>query len=365
MKIMDHIKKYKEYLNNNFWKWFGDSKVVDEHGNPLIVHHGTPSTFDIFKPSKSVGTHGETDQIEGMYFTDNIDGASFFSLIDNDSRYLKSVYLSLQNPYITEGISELKEELKINKLSEVSNKLKTLGYDGIIIERGFYAKGGPYKKFIAFNSNQIKSATDNNGNFSLNNKSILENNKNLNNNFWKWFGDSKVVDEHGKPQIVYHGTYGDFDDFKNPIKAVTTNIKTEQPIFFTTDIDTATSYSIAKNGSIMPCYIRITKPFSYNTLSEEEVDNYENYIYDKLKEKDNVDDLVYHWMYQFRIGSWGIMEDPNTIEFAKNNNYDGIITKEMGATNFGVFNPNQIKSATANNGNFDINKNSILENKNG
>ena len=32
-------------------------------------------------------------------------------------------------------------------------------------------------------------------------------------NFWKWFGDSKVVDEQGRPLIVYHGTNQDFDEF--------------------------------------------------------------------------------------------------------------------------------------------------------
>ena len=28
----------------NFWNWFGDSKVVDENGKPLVVYHGTEST---------------------------------------------------------------------------------------------------------------------------------------------------------------------------------------------------------------------------------------------------------------------------------------------------------------------------------
>ena len=25
-------------------------------------------------------------------------------------------------------------------------------------------------------------------------------------NFWKWFGDSKVVDDQGRPKVLYHGT---------------------------------------------------------------------------------------------------------------------------------------------------------------
>jgi len=31
--------------------------------------------------------------------------------------------------------------------------------------------------------------------------------------FKRWFGDSKVVDENGKPLVVYHGTNRDFDAF--------------------------------------------------------------------------------------------------------------------------------------------------------
>lgn len=26
-------------------------------------------------------------------------------------------------------------------------------------------------------------------------------------NFHKWFGDSKAVDDKGRPQVLYHGTY--------------------------------------------------------------------------------------------------------------------------------------------------------------
>jgi hypothetical protein len=38
--------------------------------------------------------------------------------------------------------------------------------------------------------------------------------------FKAWFGKSKVVDEDGKPRVVYHGTTGDFDTF-DPAKATT------------------------------------------------------------------------------------------------------------------------------------------------
>ena len=39
----------------NFWKWFGDSKVVDDQGRPLVVYHGTDVTFDEFSRDKIGG----------------------------------------------------------------------------------------------------------------------------------------------------------------------------------------------------------------------------------------------------------------------------------------------------------------------
>lgn len=168
--IDEYLKENQNNLNDKFWKWFGGSKVVYGSGNPLVVYHGSSTTFDIFKPSKSIGNQGESDQIEGMYFTDNKDGASFFSLTDDD-RYLRSMFLSLKNPYMVIDNNTLKKELNVEKFSEVNKILKTLGYDGLIMERGFYANGGPYKLFLAFYPNQIKSI-DNDGTWDINDNNI-------------------------------------------------------------------------------------------------------------------------------------------------------------------------------------------------
>ncbi len=31
-----------------FWKWFGNSAIVDSRGEPLIVYHGAPDVRGIF-----------------------------------------------------------------------------------------------------------------------------------------------------------------------------------------------------------------------------------------------------------------------------------------------------------------------------
>ena len=56
-----------------FKKWFGNSKIVDKNGNPLIVYHGTDTTdnFDTFD-KKRIGWHDYGYFGEGFYFTKNI-----------------------------------------------------------------------------------------------------------------------------------------------------------------------------------------------------------------------------------------------------------------------------------------------------
>jgi len=44
-----------------FRDWFGDSKVVDENGEPLVVYHGTNGLFDEFSHSSDIGFHFGTE----------------------------------------------------------------------------------------------------------------------------------------------------------------------------------------------------------------------------------------------------------------------------------------------------------------
>lgn len=66
----DRIAKSKEALTN-FWKWFGDSKVVDKQGRPLVVYHGTNIEFDKFDINKAGLTTEAESSLYGFYFTDS------------------------------------------------------------------------------------------------------------------------------------------------------------------------------------------------------------------------------------------------------------------------------------------------------
>ena len=73
-----------------FKKWFGDSKVVDEDGKPLVVYHGSGSQFTVFDGGK-LGNTGAESAKGGFYFTDNKSLARLHarSAVKNSDFFLK------------------------------------------------------------------------------------------------------------------------------------------------------------------------------------------------------------------------------------------------------------------------------------
>ena len=140
------------------------SKVVDENGEPLVLFHGTPNKFSEFKSSLNIGTHGENDQLEGIYFTDNREVAEWYTPFQNDD-FVKSVFLNFKNPYFSDSVKTLKDNFKSNTQSGLSDKVKKDGFDSILLKKGFQTLGDQ-KLYLAFEANQIKSATGNIGTFS-------------------------------------------------------------------------------------------------------------------------------------------------------------------------------------------------------
>jgi len=169
----------------NFWKWFGDSKVIDAEGRPLVVYHGTTKEddeipFSVFDRGEFGSHFGTLEQAEKR--------ANKFSMIKSiktPSPFMYEVYLKIENPIYS--ISDTRDwednfelERVLHKSGSLSNdeaksigwnmdtnyiktELSDLGYDGVKYDNSFEGKG---KSFIIFDSNQVKSATGNNGSFS-------------------------------------------------------------------------------------------------------------------------------------------------------------------------------------------------------
>lgn len=98
--------------SSNFKKWFGDwesgincSKVVDNKGLPLIVHHGSKNEFNEFK-SKYMGSTG-TAIGQGYYFTTDKDYAKGFG------ENVKSFYLNIRKPLSGDDLTLTARDIKL------------------------------------------------------------------------------------------------------------------------------------------------------------------------------------------------------------------------------------------------------------
>jgi len=98
-------KLVREALNDNFWTWFGNSKVVDENSNPLICYHGTSKgTFIEFKPKSGSKSKAKQQADIGSHFSIDKDYASGYAGEKKNSKTYE-VYLKIENPlYINQMI---------------------------------------------------------------------------------------------------------------------------------------------------------------------------------------------------------------------------------------------------------------------
>ena len=76
-------------FNDAFWKWFGDSKVVDAKGEPLVVYHGTNKEFVSFDLEKSKAGH--------VWFTADSAAAKVYA---GYFGVVMPLYVSMQNPLL-------------------------------------------------------------------------------------------------------------------------------------------------------------------------------------------------------------------------------------------------------------------------
>lgn len=410
-----------------FKKWFGDSKVVNESGEPLVVYHGTGADISEFSGDGRLTWVSEQSDLAGKYAE------------RGESPNILPTFITVKNPLkippvgnkiTADALSKIvgfklpkslgTEERSVYRIVNSPEFIKAAskaGYDGLF---GYEAGR---KTWAAFEPTQIKSAIGNTGAFDPNDPSILKQEsrgyydpanaiirlnesadlstflhefahfmyememkagsktiESVNNwfkrnaesvaaeansyigaegdlaqspleneNFKKWFGESKVVDADGKPLVIYHGTSSDFDAFdENSIGKVFGADK--KGFFFTSEHSPKygmggaskwAEYAATKGGSanVMPVYLNIRKPFTNADAKK----------------------------FGIKIPSNG----SPLFAFEKNRNlilekiseggYDGLIFKNQFGTDYIAFEPTQIKSAIGNTGAFNPNDPSILK----
>lgn len=154
----------------NFYKWFGDSKVVDEQGRPLVVYHSGAKNITEFDTNKRspFGSFGI-----GFYFAKYKEFAEDFGrLRQGRNAQTYATYLKIQNPYtieqyFNEKLNVVKQMEKDGKDAYASKELQAEAERKTqqeLIKQGF---DGSFdnREFMVFDPTQIKS-TDNRGTFS-------------------------------------------------------------------------------------------------------------------------------------------------------------------------------------------------------
>lgn len=173
-----------------FYEWFGDSKVVDEKGRPLVVYHGSPDLRFIkdeavFKSQKGRAGFGRSDASHWF----SADPKTARSYADphrafdyqNSEEGVIEAYIRIENPLVVNaGGQEWRTAQKRGKTSDVIEEARTAGNDGVIInsvkdDYNNVKSTKPTRTFTVFDSSQIKSATGNSGQFDPTNPDIRYN----------------------------------------------------------------------------------------------------------------------------------------------------------------------------------------------
>lgn len=190
----------------NFKNWFGDwendpenaSKVVDENGEPMVVWHGRSAEFNTFEKKEGVRfIMGLEDKVkaEGFFFSPDKGLAEEFA--SNSSRHrggkanVVPCFLNIRKPMDLTGedYDRIYEDVTgweymvgmdtqdnlwgIMDEEGMADKIKEKGYDGAIFVEEVDDSYEPTKiSYCALDANQIKSAENNNGDFSADNNDI-------------------------------------------------------------------------------------------------------------------------------------------------------------------------------------------------
>jgi len=226
-EIRNAIYQYRQggYNQNQtktpaFKKWFGNSKVIDKNGEPLVVYHGTNQNFDTFSNIRLGQSTGTSPSNYGFFFTNSLKTAEeyadlaanrVFSNIEAHEKKTKSlqkaiekaeklkdwdkveklyleyeeheltpiyegpkganvmkVYLSMENPLYVG-----KEEYNtLDELGKIIKKAKSKKHDGLILKESDDSTTRDVSDhYVVFEPNQIKSV-ENKGTFDPENANI-------------------------------------------------------------------------------------------------------------------------------------------------------------------------------------------------
>ncbi len=174
---MRYIELFED-KNEKLMLWFGNSKVVDKHGDPMVMYHGTKENFDTFLPWSHFGTaRAANDRIKYVQ-AQTLGRPGAARRYKPQEERIIPVYLHIENPLRVEDKDTNDEATLLN--SFIRNEilmptgfrldidyarkhgtmaaLTKLGYDGLVYKNRFEDQGKD--SWIIFRPEQAKSIFD-------------------------------------------------------------------------------------------------------------------------------------------------------------------------------------------------------------
>jgi hypothetical protein len=164
--------------------------------------------------------------------------------------------------------------------------------------------------------------------------------------FKRWFGDSKVVDKHGKPLVVYHGTRSAWS-------------AADGPVWLTEDPDIAAKYAESKGGEeVMELYAKAENPLIVSSNDDVraflEESGWSDEDISRVAPED--DRFTFEWFSSRKVLA-AVQSAGHDSVYLENDTTDDGRTEH---SSWLVLRPQQIKSAIGNRGTFDPNEPSIV-----
>lgn len=329
-EISDAQKEWQEKGTDSkyFKKWFGDSKVVDENGKPLVVYHGSLWKFDTF---------GKSDEFDFSFspkFAHEYAAQKSFEQALDLSPVLYSVYLKVEKPF------DFRDEKSVDELFAKIGDKEISFFGNVYTKEQFkdYLMGLSYEHTVPkadFEKAQIGMA------YSRWNENVEETMSSV--------ADAKIVyknkdyfvalDEIDEPRRSPFSSEPagrvDRDDVYKQVEKLAKDIDFADEYIKKITLNTnlvKTTYEVGKG------YVNEYTPYEL-TVRLRKVDN------PKIAKKGSGYDN-WSFMESSKVG------DTYFLDFLKENGYDGYYKQEKEQLNISVFNPEQIKSVD-NRGTFD------------
>lgn len=334
---LNAIKEWNEKGTDSkyFKKWFGDSKVVDESGEPLVVYHGSLWKFDTF---------GKSDEFDFSFspkFAYEYAAQKSFEQALDLSPVLYSVYLKAENPFDfrdEKSVNELLKKIGDKEINFWGNKysheqfkdlIMGLSYENTVKNQEVFDKaevGMAYSRYNEDVEEKMSSVAD---------AKIVYKNKD-------YFVALDEIDEPRRsPFSSEPAGRVDRDDVYKQVEKLAKDIDFADEYIKKITLNTnlvKTTYEVGKG------YVNEYTPYEL-TVRLRKVDN------PKIAKKGTGYD---NWSF-FEATKIG---DTYFLDFLKENGYDSYYKQEKEQLNISVFNPEQIKSVN-NKGTFDENNPNI------